>query len=46
VTDRIVYVARADAGHQETYTRAEFERTYGWRNDPAKARFLALDPPL
>ena len=45
VAEHIVYVAITDAGHQETYTPAEFERTYGWHNDPAKARFLALDWP-
>jgi eukaryotic-like serine/threonine-protein kinase len=44
VEEHFVYVAMTDVGHQEIYPPAEFARRYGWKNDPAKARFLALDP--
>ena len=44
VEEHFVYVAMTDDGRQETYSPAEFARRYGWKNDPAKARFLALDP--
>jgi hypothetical protein len=35
-----VYVAQTDDGRQETYTPAEFQKKYGWKNDPAKAILL------
>jgi formylglycine-generating enzyme required for sulfatase activity/WD40 repeat protein len=44
VSEHFVYVAMTDDGQQETYTPAEFARRYGWKNDSARARFLALDP--
>lgn len=28
---------------QKTYTPAEFEKQFGWKNNPAKARLLKLD---
>ena len=35
---RLVYVAETDDGRQRTYTPAEFEKTYGWKNDPTKVQ--------
>ena len=33
----LVYVALTDAGEQITLSPEEFEKKYGWKNDPAKA---------
>ena len=36
----IVYVALTEDGRQLTYRQAEFEKEYGWKNDPARVKFL------
>jgi len=41
----LVYVAQDEDGSQVTYTAKEFSEKFGWKNDPNKARFAALDPP-
>lgn len=50
IEKHIVYVAMHDDGSQVTYTPDEFRRRFGWKNEPDKARFLALDsrdpPPV
>ena len=33
-----------DEGSQRTYTPKEFADKFGWKNDPAKARLMKLDP--
>jgi WD40 repeat protein len=45
IDDHIVYVALHEDGSQVTYAPKEFREKFGWKNDPDKARFLALDPP-
>ncbi|MFO0881758.1 MAG: SUMF1/EgtB/PvdO family nonheme iron enzyme [Gemmataceae bacterium] len=45
VEEHIVYVAQLEDGSQRTYTPKEFAEKFGWKNDPAKARLLAIDPP-
>jgi WD40 repeat protein len=44
VESQIVYVAMLEDGSQQTFTPAEFEKRFGWKNDPGKARLLKLDP--
>jgi hypothetical protein len=44
VESQIVYVALLEDGSQRTFTPAEFGKQFGWKNDPAKARLLKLDP--
>jgi len=44
VEAHIVYVAQLDDGSQVTYTPKEFAAKFGWKNDPAKARLMKLDP--
>lgn len=44
IEEHIVYVAQIDAGHNITLSPAEFQKRYGWKNDPAKARLLKLTP--
>ena len=39
-----VVVAMLDDGSQVTYTPADFAAKFGWKNDPAKARLMKLDP--
>jgi hypothetical protein len=39
VERELVYVVETDAG-QETLTPEEFERKYGWKNDPDKVRLV------
>lgn len=39
----IIYVALHKDGSQTTHTPAEFERTFGWKNDPAKATLTKLN---
>jgi hypothetical protein len=41
---QIVYVAMLEDGSQRTYTQAEFEKAFGWKNDPTKGRLLKLAP--
>ncbi|MDY0166759.1 MAG: WD40 repeat domain-containing protein [Thermoguttaceae bacterium] len=36
VEDDLAYVVLTDTGEQLTLTPAEFEKQYGWKNDPAK----------
>ena len=45
IDEHIVYVAQHEDGSQVTYTPREFSDKFGWKNDPAEARFAALDPP-
>jgi WD40 repeat protein len=40
--EHLVYVALTEEGHQLTFTPEEFAKKYGWKNDPAKARFAAI----
>jgi WD40 repeat protein len=42
--EHLVYVALTEEGQQLTFTPEEFATKYGWKNDPNKARFAALDP--
>jgi len=44
VESQIVYVAMLDDGSQRTYTPAEFVKQFNWKNDPAKARLMKLEP--
>jgi WD40 repeat protein/serine/threonine protein kinase/formylglycine-generating enzyme required for sulfatase activity len=44
IDEHLVYVAMTEEGHQLTFTPAEFAQKYGWKNDPSKVRFAALDP--
>jgi hypothetical protein len=44
VEDHIVYVALHEDGSQHTYSPTEFAKKFGWKNDPAKARLLRLEP--
>ncbi|MFO0905521.1 MAG: SUMF1/EgtB/PvdO family nonheme iron enzyme [Pirellulales bacterium] len=39
----VVYVALTDAGEQVTYTPAQFEQAFGWKNDPTQASLLKLN---
>jgi WD40 repeat protein/formylglycine-generating enzyme required for sulfatase activity len=43
IEEHIVYVALLEDGSQKTYTPAEFEKSFGWKNDPSKARLLKPD---
>ena len=36
VGKEFVYVVLTDSGEQLTLTPEEFEKQYGWKNDPAK----------
>ena len=45
IDEHIVYVAQHEDGSMVTYTPQEFSEKFGWKNDPTKARFAALDPP-
>jgi hypothetical protein len=36
----IVYVVQTEQG-QQTYTPEEFEKKFGWKNDPSKVRLTA-----
>lgn len=38
VADEIVYIAETQDGEKLTLTQDEFERRFGWKNDPSKAR--------
>lgn len=40
VEKHLVYVALTDDGKQPTFSPTEFEKTFGWKNDPDKARLL------
>lgn len=42
IEQHLVYVALHDDGSQRTYTPAEFQKTFGWKNDPTRATLLAL----
>jgi serine/threonine protein kinase/WD40 repeat protein len=44
VASHIVYVAELENGATLTCSPAEFAERFGWKNDPDKARLLALDP--
>lgn len=44
VESQIVYVAQLEDGSNQTLTPEEFAKKFGWKNDPAKARLLKLDP--
>jgi len=44
IRKHIVYVAMLDDGSQQTFTPAQFDEKFGWKNDPNKATFLKLDP--
>ena len=33
-----------DDGSLQTVTPEEFAKKFGWKNDPAKARLMKLDP--
>jgi hypothetical protein len=37
VENEIRYVVQTERG-QETLTREQFEKTYGWKNDPDRVR--------
>lgn len=39
VEDELVYIALTEDGWQEFYTPAEFEKKYGWKNDPKQVRW-------
>jgi serine/threonine protein kinase/WD40 repeat protein len=43
IEKEIVYVATTDAGEQITLTPAEFEKRYGWKNDPSKVTLTPED---
>ena len=43
IAEHIVYVAQTEEGHHITLPPAEFQKRYGWQNDPKKARLLKLD---
>ncbi len=36
----VVYAALLASGEQRTFTQAQFEKAFGWKNDPDKASFL------
>jgi hypothetical protein len=38
VEKEIVYVVQPEAGPQQVLTPAEFEKQYGWKNDPEKVK--------
>jgi hypothetical protein len=40
IEDHLVYVAQTESGEHITLTPVEFEKKYGWKNDPKKARLL------
>ncbi|MDA1230463.1 MAG: hypothetical protein O2856_06785 [Planctomycetota bacterium] len=42
VGDQVVVVALLKNGSLKTFSLAEFTATFGWKNDPAKVRFLKL----
>ncbi len=44
VESQIVYVAMLDDGSQQTFTPEAFAKKFNWKNDPAKARLMGLDP--
>ena len=44
IDEHLVYVAMTEQGEQLTLTPDEFSRRFGWKNDPSKVRFAALDP--
>ncbi len=31
-------------GSQQTFTPEDFAKKFNWKNDPAKARLMGLDP--
>jgi WD40 repeat protein len=37
---KIVYIVQTDSGQQLTLAPAEFEKQYGWKNDPGKVNLL------
>jgi len=37
VEEHIVYVAQTDAGEYLTLSPAEFQKRFGWKNDPCQA---------
>ena len=43
VDEHIVYVALFEDGRQETFTPAEFQKKFGWQNDPEQATLLKVD---
>ncbi|MCA9207728.1 MAG: WD40 repeat domain-containing protein, partial [Planctomycetales bacterium] len=42
IESEFLYVAEHLDGHQQTYTPAEFAKTFNWKNDPQQATFLKL----
>jgi WD40 repeat protein len=38
---KLIYVVQTDSGEQITLTPTEFEKKYGWKNDPTKVSLLA-----
>lgn len=44
IEEHIVVVAMLEDGSQQTFTPQEFAEKFGWKNDPAKARLLKVDP--
>ena len=44
VESQIVYVAQLEDGSNQIFTPEEFAKKFGWKNDPAKARLMKLDP--
>ena len=44
VEDQIVFVAMLPDGSQQTFTPADFAKTFGWKNDTEKAKLLGKKP--
>jgi len=38
IEDQLLYVALTDEGEYLTLSGPEFEKQYGWKNDPAKVK--------